>query len=132
MSSIYICSGRVGQDPETGKTNSGTDYANWSMAIKENVKQEEPEWQNFVAYQKVAEVVGKYVKKGDMLNITRAYPRNRKWTDKQGNDRITTEYMVRDIELLPNPKRDSSSQKPVQGYNPKVQEQEKDGLPFDL
>jgi|6_EtaG_2_1085325.scaffolds.fasta_scaffold09054_4 single stranded DNA-binding protein len=104
MSSIYICVGYVGSEIDHGQTNNGNSYANWSMAIRSNPKQEDPDWFNFVAYKSLADIVKKYVNKGDLLHITRAYPRNRKWTDKDGNDRTSQEFIVNDVELMPKKK----------------------------
>ena len=125
MSSIYVAVGYVGSEIEHGQTNNGNSFANWSMAVRSNPKQEEPDWFDFVAYKALADIIQKHVKKGDLLHITRAYPRNRKWTDKDGNPRKSTEFIVNDVELMPNKKRqdkvDETTTEPV-----------KDDIPFDL
>ena len=95
------------------------------MAVRSNPKQEEPDWFDFVAYKALADIVHKHVKKGDLLHITRAYPRNRKWTDKDGNPRKSTEFIVNDVELMPNNKR---REQPNDSTNEPV----KDDIPFDL
>ena len=125
MSSIYVAAGYVGSEIEHGQTNNGNSFANWSMAVRSNPKQEEPDWFDFVAYKALADIVHKHVKKGDLLHITRAYPRNRKWTDKDGNPRKSTEYIVNDVELMPNNKR---REQPNDSTNEPV----KDDIPFDL
>ena len=125
MSSIYVAVGYVGSEIEHGQTNNGNSFANWSMAVRSNPKQEEPDWFDFVAYKALADIVHKHVKKGDLLHITRAYPRNRKWTDKDGNPRKSTEFIVNDVELMPNNKR---REQPNDSTNEPV----KDDIPFDL
>ena len=125
MSSIYVAVGYVGSEIEHGQTNNGNSFANWSMAVRSNPKQEEPDWFDFVAYKALADIVHKHVKKGDLLHITRAYPRNRKWTDKDGNPRKSTEFIVIDVELMPNNKR---REQPNDSTNEPV----KDDIPFDL
>jgi|TARA_X000001388_G_scaffold34415_1_gene24261 single stranded DNA-binding protein len=125
MSSIYVAVGYVGSEIEHGQTNNGNSFANWSMAVRSNPKQEEPDWFDFVAYKALADIVHKHVKKGDLLHITRAYPRNRKWTDKDGNPRKSTEFIVNDVELMPNKKRQDQP-------NDSTNEPVKDDIPFDL
>ena len=125
MSSIYVAVGYVGSEIEHGQTNNGNSFANWSMAVRSNPKQEEPDWFDFVAYKALADIVHKHVKKGDLLHITRAYPRNRKWTDKDGNPRKSTEFIVNDVELMPNKKRQDQP-------NESTNEPVKDDIPFDL
>ena len=125
MSSIYVAVGYVGSEIEHGQTNNGNSFANWSMAVRSNPKQEEPDWFDFVAYKALADIVHKHVKKGDLLHITRAYPRNRKWTDKDGNPRKSTEFIVNDVELMPKKKRQDQP-------NESTNEPVKDDNPFDL
>tara|TARA_R110002020_G_scaffold33916_4_gene102964 strand:- start:2594 stop:2998 length:405 start_codon:yes stop_codon:yes gene_type:complete len=134
MSSIYVAVGYVGSEIDHGETNNGNSYANWSMAVRSNPKQEEPDWFDFVAYKALADIIHKHVKKGDLLHITRAYPRNRKWTDKDGNPRKSTEFIVNDVELMPNKKRADG---PDNGPNKSMTDDNTDGpikddIPFDL
>ena len=125
MSSIYVAVGYVGGAIDYGQTNNGNSFANWSMAVRSNPKQEEPDWFDFVDYKDLADIIQKHVNKGDLIHITRAYPRKRKWTDKDGNPRKSTEFVVNDVELMPNKKRqdkvDETTTEPV-----------KDDIPFDL
>ncbi len=134
MSSIYVAVGYVGSEIDHGETNNGNSYANWSMAVRSNPKQEEPDWFDFVAYKALADIIHKHVKKGDLLHITRAYPRNRKWTDKDGNPRKSTEFIVNDVELMPNKKRadgpDNGPKKSMTDDN--TDGPIKDDIPFDL
>tara|TARA_R100000951_G_scaffold76832_1_gene64881 strand:- start:1299 stop:1703 length:405 start_codon:yes stop_codon:yes gene_type:complete len=134
MSSIYVAVGYVGSEIDHGETNNGNSYANWSMAVRSNPKQEEPDWFDFVAYKALADIIHKHVKKGDLLHITRAYPRNRKWTDKDGNPRKSTEFIVNDVELMPNKKKadgpDNGPKKSMTDNN--TDGPIKDDIPFDL
>jgi len=134
MSSIYVAVGYVGSEIDHGETNNGNSYANWSMAVRSNPKQEEPDWFDFVAYKALADIIHKHVKKGDLLHITRAYPRNRKWTDKDGNPRKSTEFIVNDDELMPNKKRadgpDNGPKKSMTDDN--TDGPIKDDIPFEL
>ena len=134
MSSIYVAVGYVGSEIDHGETNNGNSYANWSMAVRSNPKQEEPDWFDFVAYKALADIIHKHVKKGDLLHITRAYPRNRKWTDKDGNPRKSTEFIVNDVELMPNKKKadgpDNGPKKSMTDDN--TDGPIKDDIPFDL
>ena len=131
MSSIYVAVGYVGSDIDSGQTNNGNTFANWSMAIRSNPKQEEPDWFDFVAYKSLADIISKHVKKGDLLHITRAYPRTRKWTDKDGNPRKSTEFIVNDVELMPNNKRKDSNPSTRSADNTDMPEGD-DTMPFDL
>ena len=134
MSSIYVAVGYVGSEIDHGETNNGNSYANWSMAVRSNPKQEEPDWFDFVAYKALADIIHKHVKKGDLLHITRAYPRNRKWTDKDGNPRKSTEFIVNDVELMPNKKKadgpDNGPKKSMTDDN--TDGPIKDDIPFEL
>ena len=123
MSSIYVAIGYVGSDIDSGQTNNGNTFANWSMAIRSNPKQEEPDWFDFVAYKSLADIISNH--------ITRAYPRNRKWTDKDGNPRKSTEFIVNDVELMPNNKRKDSNPSTKSSDNTDMPEGD-DTMPFDL
>jgi len=133
MSSIYVAVGYVGSDIDFGQTNNGNSFANWSMAVRSNPKQEEPDWFDFVAYKALADIIQKHVKKGDLLHITRAYPRNRKWNDKDGNPRKSTEFVVNDVELMPNKKKaDGSGNAPKSTTDDNTDGPVNDDIPFDL
>lgn len=106
MSSVnkVILLGGVGKDPEVRETKSGN-IATLSLATSEKYtdkngqKQENTEWHNLVVYGKLADVVSKYVKKGDKLYVEGSIT-TRKWEDKEGNTRYTTEVKVRDLTML--------------------------------
>jgi len=106
MSSVnkVILLGNIGKDPEVRETKSGN-VANLVLATSERYtdksgqKQENTEWHNLVVFGKLADVVAKYVKKGDKLYIEGSIT-TRKWEDKEGNTRYNTDIKVRDLTML--------------------------------
>ena len=106
MSSVnkVILIGNVGKDPEVKELTNGR-VANMAMATSERYKdkngdrQENTEWHNIVMYGKLVDIVEKYVKKGDKLYIEGSIT-TRKWKDKEGNDRYTTEVKAFNMTML--------------------------------
>ena len=106
MSSVnkVILLGNIGKDPEVRETKAGN-IVNLVMATSEKYtdksgkKQENTEWHNLVVFGKLADVVAKYVKKGDKLYVEGSIT-TRKWEDKEGNTRYNTEIKVRDLTML--------------------------------
>jgi|TARA_R110000868_G_scaffold399554_1_gene673383 single-strand DNA-binding protein len=106
MSSVnkVILLGNIGKDPEVRETKAGN-IVNMVMATSEKYtdksgqKQENTEWHNLVVFGKLADVVSKYVKKGDKLYVEGSIT-TRKWEDKEGNTRYNTEIKVRDLTML--------------------------------
>lgn len=95
-----IIVGRLGQDPEVRFTQDGKAVANMSIATSKKYKgEEETEWHRVVAFGKVAEIVQQYVHKGDQIGIEGEI-RTRKWQDKQGNDRYSTEIITHNMHML--------------------------------
>ncbi len=96
-----ILVGNVGRDPEIRSTNDGTRIANFTLATSENwrdkasgERRERTEWHRVVIFNdRLTEVVEKYVKKGAKLYIEGAL-QTRKWTDKEGQERYTTEVVL--------------------------------------
>lgn len=99
-----ILIGNVGQDPEVRPCKDSV-VANISIATsksyknKEGEKVETTEWHRLVVFGKLAEIVQKYVKKGSKIYIEGEL-KTRKWQDKEGMDRYTTEIVVNDLSLL--------------------------------
>ena len=99
-----ILLGNIGKDPEVRETKAGN-IVNLVMATSEKYtdksgqKQENTEWHNLVVFGKLADVVAKYVKKGDKLYVEGSIT-TRKWEDKEGNTRYNTEIKVRDLTML--------------------------------
>jgi single-strand DNA-binding protein len=100
-----ILVGRLGKDPELKYTQGGTPVANFSLATDETwtdqsgEKQQRTEWHNIVAWKKLAEICGQYVKKGQQIYIEGKI-QTRKWEDKDGNSRYTTEVVASNLVLL--------------------------------
>jgi single-strand DNA-binding protein len=97
--------GRVGKEPETRYLPNGEAVTNLSLATTENYKdkngekQEKTEWHNLTFYRRLAEVVGEYVKKGALIYVEGRI-QTRKWQDKEGKDRYTTEIIVNEMKML--------------------------------
>jgi single-strand DNA-binding protein len=97
--------GNLGHDQEMRYAQNGTPVANFSVATtekwtdKQGVKQERTEWHRIVAWGKLGEVCGKYLVKGKQVFVEGKL-QTRKWTDKDGNDRYTTEIQAREVKFL--------------------------------
>ncbi len=101
-----ILIGNLGKDPETKYMPSGDCVCNFSLATSEswNDKQtgdkvEKTEWHNIVMFRRLAEVAGEYLRKGSQVYIEGKL-KTRKWQDKNGNDRYTTEIEAREMQML--------------------------------
>lgn len=107
MSSInkVILVGNLGKDPDIKKLNSGESVVNVAIATSESykdksgVRQEKTEWHNLVLYRRLAEIAGQYLKKGSKIYIEGKL-QTRKWQDKDGRDRYTTEIIVAELQML--------------------------------
>lgn len=97
--------GNLGADPEIRYTQSGTQVATFTMTTTEKRKgqdgqvQEQTEWHRIVAWQRLAEICGEYLSKGSRVYIEGKL-QTRKWQDKNGNDRYTTEIVAREMKML--------------------------------
>lgn len=103
---MVIIMGNVGVEPEVRYTPSGSAVTNLSIATSESWKdkqsgeiQERTEWHRIVFYNKLAEIVGQYVKKGSKLHVKGSI-RTRKWQDQSGQDRYTTEIIADDMQMV--------------------------------
>ena len=101
-----ILVGNVGQDPEVKYTPSGVPVAKLSLATNERFKdrndqwQDRTEWHSVVAWQRLAEIVGEYVRKGSKLYVEGKLQTS-SWEDRQNEERkYRTEIVARDIVLL--------------------------------
>jgi len=101
-----ILLGNVGKDPEIKATGSGVPVATFSIATSERFKdksgnwQDRTEWHNLVAYQRTAEIIRDYVKKGSKLYVEGRLQTS-SWDDKTtGQKRYKTEIIVNDLSLL--------------------------------
>jgi single-strand DNA-binding protein len=97
--------GNLGKDPEARNTNSGTAVTNFSVATTERMKgrdgkwTEHTEWHTVVLFGIIAESAGKYLHKGSKVYIEGRL-RTRKWQDKSGQDRWTTEVVGERVSYL--------------------------------
>jgi len=97
--------GNVGQDPEVRRLESGAVVAKFSVATNENYKdkngewQTQTEWHSVVAWRNLAENVERNFKKGKQVYIEGKLT-HRKWQDKEGRDRYTTEIVANTLRLL--------------------------------
>lgn len=101
-----ILIGNLGADPEVRYMPSGGAVANLRLATTESWKdkqtgerQEQTEWHQVVFFGKLAEIAGEYLKKGSKLYVEGRL-RTRKWQDKSGTDRYTTEIVGGDMQML--------------------------------
>ena len=101
-----ILVGHLGKDPEMKFTQGGMPVAKFSLATNERQKdkdgqwQDRTEWHNLVAFQRTAEIVGEYLKKGRQVYIEGSL-RTGSWEDKEtGKKMYKTEILVNDLVLL--------------------------------
>lgn len=114
--------GRIGNDLELRYTTSGTAIVNISLAVgkswkKDGKKQEQTTWLRCIAFKNDAEYLMKFAQKGSLIRIESAF-QERKWTDQQGQDRNTSEFLIRGLEIMANwkehadPQNEASNQQP--------------------
>jgi single-strand DNA-binding protein len=110
-----ILVGNLGADPETRYMPNGDAVANIRLATTESwkdkasgEKKEITEWHRVVFYRKLAEIVGQYLKKGSAVYVEGRI-RTRKWQDKEGQERYTTEIEATEMQMLGGRSSASSS-----------------------
>jgi single-strand DNA-binding protein len=101
-----ILVGNLGKDPEVRYMPSGSAVTNVTIATSESWKdkqtgdqQERTEWHNVVFFNRLAEIAGEYLKKGSQVYVEGSL-RTRKWQDKEGKDRYTTEIVANEMQML--------------------------------
>ena len=101
-----IIVGNLGRDPEVRHTASGAAVANVTVATTDSwtdrqsgEKQERTEWHRVVFFSRLAEIVGEYLRKGSQVYIEGRL-QTRKWQDKDGQDKYTTEIIANDMQML--------------------------------
>ena len=101
-----ILVGNLGADPETRAMPSGASVANLRIATSESWRdktsgeqQERTEWHRVALFGRLAEVASEYLRKGSQVYIEGSL-RTRKWQDKQGNERYSTEIVANDLQML--------------------------------
>lgn len=98
--------GNLGTDPELRSTKSGSSVANITLATSESwtdketqEKKERVEWHRVIFFNRLAEVVNEYLRKGSQVYVEGRI-QTRKWQDKDGNDRYTTEIVANEMQML--------------------------------
>lgn len=107
MSGVNKCIfiGNLTRDPETRYMTNGEAVTNCSIAVnekwksKDGEKQESVEFVNLVFYRRLAEIAGEYLKKGSQIYVEGKL-QTKKWKDKEGKDRYTTEVIVNEMKIL--------------------------------
>ncbi len=101
-----ILVGNLGADPETRYSTDGAAITNIRMATTDRWKdkgsgemREQTEWHRVVFFGRLAEIAGEYLKKGSPVYVEGRL-RTRKWTDKEGHDRYSTEVTADNMQLL--------------------------------
>lgn len=104
--SKVILMGNLGKDPIIRDTTTGGKAASFSIATQEEWKDKQTgqkvqksEWHNIVVFNKLAEICGQYLKKGSRVFIEGSI-KTRKWQDKNGEDKYTTEIVANEINIL--------------------------------
>lgn len=113
-----ILVGNLGKDPDLRFMPNGDAVCNFSIATTENwknkdgQKQEKTEWHNIVIFRKLAEIAGEYLKKGRPVYVEGRL-QTRKWQDKDGADRYTTEIVADSMQMLGTKDSNDAPAKPA-------------------
>lgn len=113
-----ILIGNLGKDPETRYMSNGEAVTNITLATtdtwkdKNGEKQEKTEWHRVTFYRKLAEIAGEYLKKGRSVYVEGRLE-TRKWTDKNGVERYTTDIIATDMKMLGNRSGSGSFEAPA-------------------
>lgn len=101
-----ILVGNLGQDPETRAMPSGKAVTNVRIATSDSWRdkqtgeqKEQTEWHTVVFFDRLAEIAAEYLRKGSQVYVEGRL-RTRKWQDKAGNDRYTTEIVANEMQML--------------------------------
>ena len=140
-----ILVGNLGNNPEVKYTTGGSAVTNISIATSDGWKdkttgeqQERTEWHRVVLFNRLGEIAGEYLRKGSKVYIEGRI-QTRKWQDKNGQDRYTTEILANEMQMLDSKGNNSTSndtpetRQAVDSQEPKIVEQEpefNDDIPF--
>lgn len=122
--------GNIANDPEVTTTQSGKKVCSLSLATnrfwntKEGERKQETQFHRIILWERLAEIVEQYTKKGSLL-LVEGRIQNRSWEDKQGNKRFTTEIFAESIQL--GPRVDNST--PTKSQPKKKEEEKEEELP---
>ena len=102
--------GRLGRDPEARFLPNGDSVTNFTIACGESwkdkttgEKKEVTEWIRLTAYRQLGEICAKYLKKGGQVLVQGKY-KTKKWKDKEGNDRTSSEFVLDKMQMLGSPR----------------------------
>ena len=127
--------GRLGKDPEIKNMSNGNAVANFGIAVgddykdKQGQKVEQTNWVNVVIFGKLAEICGQYLTKGSQVYINGKFV-TRKWQDKEGNDKYSTEIVANEMEMLGGKQDDGAKAAQPDKY-PSHQPQPANNQPVD-
>jgi single-strand DNA-binding protein len=132
-----ILVGNLGQDPESRHMPSGGAVTNISIATSEQWKdkksgaqQERTEWHKIAFFGRLAEIAAEYLRKGSQVYVEGKL-RTRKWQDRDGNDRWTTEVIADEMQMLGGRQQQSDNQVKGIDVNPPQDAQDVyDDIPF--
>jgi single-strand DNA-binding protein len=134
-----ILVGNLGQDPELKNLPSGSAVCNLRIATSESWKdkqtgemKEQTEWHSISLFGRLAEIAAQYLRKGSQVYIEGRL-RTRKWQDKSGADRYTTEIIADELQLLGGKGDGQRSERPAQAKQqaePKQRDEFEDDIPF--
>lgn len=111
LNTIYIM-GRLTADPTKRTTSAGTEYATFSVAVqrpKNGDKDPEADFFDCVAWDKLGNVICDWYHKGEMIMLVGTL-RNRRYTDKNGNNRIANQIVVREVHFTGGKKQEQRSE----------------------
>jgi len=121
MNKVQII-GYLGKDPELRYTSQQIPVATFSVGTSEQwvdksgAKQQQTEWMNVVVWNKLAENCSKYLTKGRQVYVEGKF-QTRKWKDKEGNDRYTTEVVAREVLFLGQGNGEKTDRVPPQQHD---------------
>ena len=124
-----ILIGNLGKDPEVRQAQSGATVTTFSIATseawnnKDGQREERTEWHRVVTFGKLADICGKYLKKGKQVYIEGRL-QTRSWDDRDGNKRYTTEIVATTMTMLGR-----AGEAPSESYAPPIQEERVPGGP---
>ena len=131
-----ILIGNTGNDPEIRTLSNNEKVASFRLATTERYKdrngevKENTEWHQVTAWGKLADIVEKFVKKGSSVYVEGKIT-TRKWTDKEGNDRYSTEIRAEGIQVLGKRETTATRQEESQALKALKEEDDPNGdLPF--
>lgn len=110
--------GRLTRDPENRSTADGTAVASFSIAVSETWKdkggnkKEKTEFINCVAWRKLGEIIGQYLKKGSLVYVE-GKMQSREYEANDGAKRKVTEIVINDMKMMPSGKNEGGSSKPA-------------------